>query len=51
MKDRKDEDGNILDKEFVYESKGFGYVLFKDTKEASAVIIKNIIFLKYNKGN
>jgi RNA recognition motif-containing protein len=37
MKDKIDEQGNILDKEFVYESKGFGYVLFKDAKDASNV--------------
>lgn len=39
MKEIKDANGNILDKEFVYESKGFGYVLYKNSKDAAKVII------------
>ena len=34
MKDIKDEKGNIIDKNFIYESKGFGYVLFKKAEDA-----------------
>ena len=34
MKDVKDEKGNIIDKNYIYESKGFGYVLFKKTEDA-----------------
>lgn len=37
MKDKKDENGNIIDKEFIYESKGFGFVLFKNSEDASRV--------------
>ncbi len=29
MKDKKNEKGEIIDKEFIYESKGYGFVLFK----------------------
>jgi len=38
MKEIKDSNGNVLDKEFVYESKGFGYVLYKNSKDAAKVI-------------
>ena len=34
MKDIKDEKGNIIDKNYIYESKGFGYVLFKKAEDA-----------------
>ena len=34
MKDIKDEKGNIIDKKYIYESKGFGYVLFKKSEDA-----------------
>ena len=34
MKDIKDEKGNIIDKKYIYESKGFGYVLFKKAEDA-----------------
>jgi polyadenylate-binding protein len=34
MKNITDENGNILDKKFVYESKGFGYVCFKKSEDA-----------------
>ena len=34
MKNITDENGNILDKKFVYESKGFGYVCFKNSEDA-----------------
>ena len=34
MKDIKDEKGNIIDKKYIYESKGFGYVLFRKSEEA-----------------
>ena len=34
MKDIKDEKGNLIDKKFIYESKGFGYVLFKKSEDA-----------------
>lgn len=37
MKDIKDVEGNIVDKQFVYESKGFGYVLFKNSQDAAKV--------------
>ena len=34
MKDIKDENGNIIDKKYIYESKGFGFVLFKKEENA-----------------
>ena len=34
MKDIKDEKGNIIDKKYVYESKGFGFVLFRKSEDA-----------------
>ena len=34
MKNITDENGNILDKKYVYESKGFGYVCFKKSEDA-----------------
>ena len=34
MKDIKDEKGNIIDKNYIYESKGFGFVLFKNSEDA-----------------
>ena len=34
MKDIKDEKGNIIDKKYIYESKGFGYVLFSKSEDA-----------------
>ena len=34
MKNIKDDQGNIIDKKFVYESKGFGYVCFKKSEDA-----------------
>ena len=34
MKDIKDEKGNIIDKKYVYESKGFGFVLFRKPEDA-----------------
>ena len=34
MKDIKDEKGNIIDKKYIYESKGFGYVLFRKAEDA-----------------
>ena len=34
MKDIKDEKGNLIDKKFIYESKGFGFVLFKKADDA-----------------
>ena len=33
-KDIKDEKGNIIDKKYFYESKGFGYVLFRKAEDA-----------------
>jgi RNA recognition motif-containing protein len=63
MKILKDDLGNVLDKEFVYESKGYGFVLFKNAEDASIakdalnqkVEFKNMIlsliveFYDYNK--
>ena len=37
MREIKDSNGNIIDKEFVYESKGFGYVLYKNSMDAAKV--------------
>jgi len=37
MKEIKDSNENVIDKEFVYESKGFGYVLFKNSNHAAKV--------------
>ncbi len=34
MKDIKDEKGNLIDKKYVYESKGFGFVLFRKSEDA-----------------
>jgi polyadenylate-binding protein len=34
MKVKKDDSGLILDKEFVYESKGYGFVLYKNPEDA-----------------
>ena len=34
MNDIKDEKGNIIDKKYIYESKGFGYVLFRKSEDA-----------------
>ena len=33
MKNITDEQGNIIDKKYIYESKGFGYVCFKKSEE------------------
>lgn len=48
MRDKKDENGNIIDKEFVYESKGFGYVLFKDANNAAKVYFFFFLFIYIN---
>lgn len=37
MKETKDSNGNVIDKEFIYESKGFGYVLYKNSNDAAKV--------------
>ena len=34
---KRDENGDIVDKEFIYESKGFGFVCFKKTESAENV--------------
>lgn len=34
MKEIKDENGNLVDKKYIYESKGFGFVLFKKAEDA-----------------
>ena len=34
MKDIKDDQGNIIDKSYVYESKGFAFVLYKNVEDA-----------------
>lgn len=44
MKEIKDSNGNVIDKEFVYESKGFGYVLYKNSKDAAKVFKRNFKF-------
>ena len=47
MKVTKDENGNVLDKEFVYESKGYGFVLFKsgeDAKKAKEALTQGVEF-------
>lgn len=38
MKEIKDSNGIVMDKQYVYESKGFGYVLFTDHESASKCI-------------
>ncbi|MCQ2818134.1 MAG: hypothetical protein MJ252_12785 [archaeon] len=65
MKEIKDENGEVIDKEFIYESKGIGFVLFKNPEDAAkakmnldgmetcfgAVAMKlSIEFYDYNKG-
>jgi hypothetical protein len=40
MKNIKDEKGNIIDKKYIYESKGFGYVLFKKSEDAQKAKIE-----------
>jgi len=44
MKEIKNSNGNVIDKEFVYESKGFGYVLYKEAKDAAKVKKSILIF-------
>ena len=36
---KRDEKGEVVDKEFIYESKGFGFVCFKKTESAESVIL------------
>lgn len=36
--EKKDSNGIVIDKEYIYESKGFGYVLFIDVESASKAI-------------
>lgn len=36
MKEIKNENGEVLDKVFLYESKGYGFVLFRNIEDASA---------------
>ena len=51
MKVTKDENGNVLDKEFVYESRGYGFVLFKnseDARKAKETLNKPILFKNQN---
>lgn len=38
MRDTKDSKGNVIDKQYVYESKGFGYVLFLEPISAAKAI-------------
>ena len=35
---KKDGKGEVVDKEFIYESKGFGFVCFKKTESAEIVL-------------
>jgi RNA recognition motif-containing protein len=37
FKEIKNEKGEIIDKEFVYESKGYGFVLFRNVEDAKKV--------------
>jgi polyadenylate-binding protein len=51
MKVTKDDNGNVLDKEFVYESRGYGFVLFKnseDARKAKEALNKPILFKNQN---
>ena len=49
MKDIKDEKGNIIDKRYIYESKGIGFVLFKKEEDArNAKIELNEKEFEYN---
>lgn len=37
FKEIKNKEGEVIDKEFVYESKGCGFVLFKSSEDAAKV--------------
>jgi RNA recognition motif-containing protein len=37
FKEIKNENGEVIDKEFVYESKGYGFVLFRNIEDAKNV--------------
>lgn len=37
FKEIKNENGEVIDKEFVYESKGYGFVLYRKTEDAKNV--------------
>ena len=42
FKEIKNEKGEIIDKEFVYESKGYGFVLYKNSYDAKNVNIDKL---------
>jgi RNA recognition motif-containing protein len=44
FKEIKNESGEVIDKEFVYESKGCGFVLFKKVDDAKNVTL-NIFYI------
>lgn len=48
IQEKLDSKGQVVDKEFVYVSKGFGYVLYKNSQDAAKVKQKNN-FLGYGK--
>lgn len=51
LKEIKDKNGNVIDKQFIEESKGFGYILYLNSKDAETAIdeLNNKPFVYNNK--